>query len=301
MLRIRARAALAVGLAAVASLACEPSAPPFREPLRLGGKLVPAATLEEGRRAYRRHCRTCHGFEGAGDGPTGWSQRPPPRDLRSGTFKFGSVPAGELPTDEDLKRIVTDGLAGTAMVPWDVPGERLDALVQYVKTFSPRWREEAPGEPVVAEEDPWGGRDGEAILRGERLYHALARCQACHPSYLPAAHVEGAARALGVPIPESRADPHAPVATRSDFGPEPLRATDFVADELRSVRAGSRRADLWRVIAAGVGGTAMPTWKGALPDRDLWALARYVESLAAQRGKATAREIAERRAARAER
>jgi mono/diheme cytochrome c family protein len=37
------------------------------------------------------------------------------------------------------------------------------------------------------------------------------------------------------------------------------------------------------VVGAGVGGTAMPTWKGALREEDLWAVARYVEGVAAQR------------------
>jgi mono/diheme cytochrome c family protein len=37
--------------------------------------------------------------------------------------------------------------------------------------------------------------------------------------------------------------------------------------------------DIYRVIAAGVGGTAMPTWDGALEPEKLWAMAIYVQSL----------------------
>jgi mono/diheme cytochrome c family protein len=49
------------------------------------------------------------------------------------------------------------------------------------------------------------------------------------------------------------------------------------------VRPGSRLADLYRVVASGVGGTSMPTWKGALPEEDLWALVHYVDRLPARR------------------
>ncbi len=49
--------------------------------------------------------------------------------------------------------------------------------------------------------------------------------------------------------------------------------------------------DLYRVIASGVGGTAMPTWKGSLPEEDIWALAHYVESLVAMRDRPEAAEL----------
>ena len=45
------------------------------------------------------------------------------------------------------------------------------------------------------------------------------------------------------------------------------------------MRAGRSVDDLHRAIAFGLGGTPMPTWQGALPDRSLWALAYYVRSL----------------------
>ena len=62
-------------------------------------------------------------------------------------------------------------------------------------------------------------------------------------------------------------------------GLQSLRATDFRDGRLRSVRPDSRAGDLYRAIAAGLGGTAMPTWKGALPEDDLWALVHYVDQL----------------------
>jgi mono/diheme cytochrome c family protein len=55
-----------------------------------------------------------------------------------------------------------------------------------------------------------------------------------------------------------------------------------------------QREDLYRVIAAGVGGAAMPTWKGAIPEENLWALAYYVQTLVNLRDTSEGREFKER-------
>ncbi|HEY7724269.1 MAG TPA: c-type cytochrome [Anaeromyxobacteraceae bacterium] len=276
-------AALAALVAALC--ACE-GRPPFREPQRLGGRVVPAEVLNRGWRVYRRSCRTCHGDRGDGRGPTGLHLDPPPRDLTSGLFKFGSVPAGALPTDDDLRRMVRDGLGGTGMLAWNLTAAEVADVADFVKTFSPRWGEEEPGQPVVPGPDPWAGRPGAGEERGRRLYHAAAGCLACHPAHAAEAEIAAWARELGREPPEPRPDPGAPVASDSDYGRR-LRAPDFTRDELRSVRPGAALADLYRVVAAGVGGTAMPAWAGALPEEDLWALAHYVDGLARRRRPAT--------------
>lgn len=40
-----------------------------------------------------------------------------------------------------------------------------------------------------------------------------------------------------------------------------------------------QREDLYRTIGVGIGGAAMPGWKGVLPEEKLWALTYYVQSL----------------------
>ena len=50
-----------------------------------------------------------------GRGPTAAFLNPYPRDFRMGTFKFKSTPIGMKPTDDDLRRILLNGVAGTAM------------------------------------------------------------------------------------------------------------------------------------------------------------------------------------------
>jgi mono/diheme cytochrome c family protein len=252
---------------------------------QLGGVTVPARTLNRGAEGYMRACRPCHGALGEGNGPQAVGMDPRPRDLRLGIVAYASVPSGNLWRDEDVTRIVRSGLAGTGMRAWrEIPDEELFAIVQFLKTLAPRFREERPGEPIVAPPDPWAGREADGAARGRVVYHGLGRCQSCHPAYATVAEVGRFAADAGVQV-EARPDPDLPTESRTDFGVL-LRATDFRTGPLRSIRDGSRSADLYRAIAAGLGGTAMPTWKGALPDADLWALVHYVDGLT--RGEAAA-------------
>jgi mono/diheme cytochrome c family protein len=273
-------------VAALASTACKDyRARRFKEPMKLGGKVIPAGVLEEGQRDYMLYCRTCHGEKGDGKGPSALGLRPPPRDFTLGIFKFAAVPGGTLPHDEDVVRIVRSGLHGTAMLAWDgVPDPNLQAIIQYMKTFSPRWREEEPGDAVVPTPDPWASKAGEGVARGRKLYHGLAQCLGCHPAYASKQEIYEASRELtGNGTTDFRPDMYGSELKDSDYGVKIL-PPDFTFADVRSVRDDHRAEDLYRVIAAGVGGTAMPTWKGSLPDDDIWALAHYVDSLLALKG-----------------
>lgn len=282
-------------LALLAALAAG-CGPPRRsqEPVTLGGKAVPAAVLAEGERAYTHYCRACHGDRGDGKGPAAPGLRPPPRDFTLGVFKFAAVPAGSLPRDEDLLHAVRSGLPGTSMRGWDgIPEPSLAAVVEYLKTFSPRWKDEAPGEPILPTPDPWVGRPAFGAARGRALYHGLAQCTSCHPSYISKAGIDQATRQLtGSPATDFRQDLYGSVPRESDYGVKIL-PPDFTRADLRSVREEHRLDDLYRVIASGVGGTAMPTWRGVLPEADIWALVHYVDSLMALKGTEEPRRMRE--------
>lgn len=88
---------------------------------------------------YRRHCAHCHGISGDGQGPTAAILNPYPRDYRRGLFKFkGTFPASK-PTDEDLRRVIVNGVPGTAMPAFALlPPDEVNALVEYVKYLSMR-------------------------------------------------------------------------------------------------------------------------------------------------------------------
>ncbi len=275
-------------LLAVFTSACGGS---FDKPMTLGGVTIPAERLNRGKAAYTQYCRACHGDHGDGTGPASYGLRPPPRDFTAGTFKFAHVSSGQLPTDADFVRIVKGGLHGTAMLAWDVPDATLLDIIQYVKTFSPRWKTETPGTPITPGPDPWGpARKAEAVARGAKLYHGLAQCLQCHAAYETRAQIYADSKELtGNGTTELRANPYEPELKESDYAdrhypPNPdgtypklkLLPPDFLLNDARS---GSRVTDLYLTIASGVGGTAMPSWKLSLPEADLWALAYYVRSL----------------------
>lgn len=88
---------------------------------------------------YRRHCVHCHGISGDGYGPTAPYLNPYPRDYRKGTYKFKSTPVGARPTHDDLRRVLVNGVAGTAMPSFALLKEvEIESLVHYVKYLSVR-------------------------------------------------------------------------------------------------------------------------------------------------------------------
>jgi mono/diheme cytochrome c family protein len=214
--------------------------------------------------------------------------RPPPRDFTKGAFKFTGVPGGALPSDADIVRTLRHGLKGTHMPAFGVlPEEDVGALVQYIKTFSPRWRTETPGQEVPIPRDPWdSGHRTEGVKRGELVYHAVAQCWSCHPAYSRKDEIGSMVRAewerAGKTPPRSvpfRSEIGRPKAVTSVYGK--ILPPDFLDDTLRSCE---EKADLYRTVAAGVGGTPMPSWFKELPAVDLWAVVHYVEELTRIKG-----------------
>lgn len=101
----------------------------------------PVGSDEQGnpRGLYREHCAHCHGVTGDGIGPTAAFLNPYPRDYRKGQYKFKSTPVGSRPTHEDLRKILIEGIPGTAMPSFKLlPADEVDALVHYVKYLSIR-------------------------------------------------------------------------------------------------------------------------------------------------------------------
>lgn len=249
----------------------------FKKSMTLGGKKVSARRLNNGEHLFVTYCSACHGMNGDGKGPASIGLRPPPRNFKQGQFKFGAVASGQLPNDEDFLRIIQKGLHGSAMLPWnDVPERELMDIVQYIKTLSPKWADKTPGEPIVPGPDPWGKeRRDEAVTRGIKVYHGMAQCLSCHPAYETKETINAASLELSKREAILRPDAYHAELKDSEYGYK-LMPPDFTRDHVRS---GETLEDIYRTIACGIGGTAMPTWKGALPDDDLWAMAYYVRSL----------------------
>jgi len=294
----------------------------FTEPYRLaGGKSLDPVTLQHGYEAFMLYCYGCHGEKGDGRGPAAVGMRPPPRNFNQGLFKFGGVAAGQLPQDDALDRTIRRGLYGTPMLPWDVPERERKNIIAYLKTLSPRWTEEEPAPPTEISPDPWKGKEQEAIARGKAVYHVAgeghAGCSGCHVAYATRQEISDMVKAVtGSPVEAFseemyRASPReTEYALGLDEKGQPTSyvqqlPTDFLYHKVKTAypvgtlvdgkpyTAEVQREDLYLTIASGVGGAAMPTWKGALPEENMWALVYYVQSLIALRDKPEAHALRE--------
>lgn len=310
----------AAALALFAGCDRRPLPEPVTKELALaGGKTVSAAVLEQGRQVYVPMCAPCHGDAGRGDGPAAATMRPPPRNFQQGLFKFANTGSGNLPSDAALAETIRRGLQGTPMLPWDLPAERRHALIQYLKTFSTRWAEEEVPPEVEVSEDPWEGRELEAIAKGEAVYHVAgaghAGCGSCHPAYVSKKRLSALYEQVnGAPLENFAEAPFRAQLRDTEYGvrfdaagePEQMHRilpTDFLFKPVKRVRpvnsvvdgkpytAQMQRHDLYVVIAGGIGGAAMPMWKGALPEENLWALVYYVQSLVEKRSTTEAMRI----------
>lgn len=276
----------AVALAVVVLIgACSSEPPPPLVDETLGGVVVSGQTLHDGAKIFSTRCATCHGPKGDGEGPTGRQQKPKPRDFRIGFIKFASVPVGELPTDADYARNITHGLRGTNMLALPLTPSEVEAVTQFVKTYSPRWREPTAkaGTPVVIPSDPWGDPK-DAIERGRAVTHTTAGCIACHPSALSRDEIEtlwSAEAYAGDDAAVLRAHAH-----RADLKDGVTSETIFgwigaPAFEGATFKAGNGLGDVARVLASGVGGSRMVGMTDKLSDRDFWAVVHYLRSVAA--------------------
>ncbi|MEZ4272743.1 MAG: cytochrome c [Myxococcota bacterium] len=274
----------------------------FAEPVVLGGEKIDAATLNYGYEQYMRNCYACHGENGDGKGPASAYLRPAPRDFRTGVFKFGGVRNPGLPHTDDLVDMVSRGLSGTAMLPWDLSKEQLRSIINYIKTFSSvyvadsaqRWSKEAKlGERIVPTEDPWKGRAEEAIEHGKVVYHINAQCRTCHPSYITQQEMWDLSQKVGWGYAELKY--RSELKASDAFAGTKILPIDFTFHRIKTLNPSDsdeeQRSRLYRVIGAGIPGAAMPTWKDAISEEDLWGLTYYIQSLAKMRDTPKIREL----------
>jgi hypothetical protein len=194
--------------------------------------------------------------------------------------KFAGVPAGTLPHDEDLLRTINHGLTGTSM-PCLAPPRR-GGQAGHRRLHQDLLRglaEGAPGPTIQIKSDPWRKKPEKGIAEGERVYHGLAACSSCHPAYIKKPDIAEAMKAYDIPVTGFRENLYGAIEKESEWG-APIMPPDFLINHTKSA---TKKEDLVRVIAAGVGGTAMPEWGATLTNQQLWGLAYYVEWLIQKR------------------
>ena len=168
--------------------------------------------------------------------------------------------------DNDLVKIITAGIRWTAMVGRaDLTESERRAVVQYIKTFSPRFANEKVPSPISISPEP--ARRQELVARGRQLYRD-SDCAKCHGE-----------RGDGKGISSSE--------LTDDWG-WPLPASD---PTWRPLKRGSERRDVYLTIASGLNGTSMPAYAAALDGKQIWALVDYLETLVPDAHKVSARDM----------
>jgi mono/diheme cytochrome c family protein len=245
-----------------------------------GGVVATKEELNSGKVLYMEYCMACHGVNGDGKGVASKGLAVPPRDFTKGIYKFGKVPSGELPHDSHLIHIIKNGFNGTGMLKWDVSEKQASNIVQYLKTFAPKTWEGADkklGEEVVLTKDPYGqAYIDSAIERGKEVYHLVANCQSCHQAYATKDELDQ----MSMKLNGKKYTDYDP--SIYDLKPQDgeYQAKNLPPDfTWHAVRSANTVEELWVRLAAGIGGTTMPAWKGTIEDDDIWAVSYYVKSL----------------------
>jgi cbb3-type cytochrome c oxidase subunit III len=194
------------------------------ETLGLVASLPDGETLSRGLTLYAESCVACHGANA------------------EGTTLAPALDSPELRTqntDEDLVRVIAQGVPGTLMAGWDsaLTPQEISELVAVIR----RWDEvKAAGIELPAVEVAVTPPTPEMIADGQQLFDVA--CTNCHGAY-----------AQGTPMAPS-------LANRVFLDETPDQA-------------------IYQIIAQGVPGTMMPAWGGRLSDADLSALVAFLRSL----------------------
>lgn len=221
----------------------------------------PDATLfSAGRYVYQRNCIACHGQWGDGKGEMAPGMIPPPRKFTQAIFKYRSTPPGFLPTDDDLKRTIRNGIPGTSMPTFVQLSDReVHAVTEYIKFFSRKWQQPENYAPPV-EVPPLPSWFAQATPPRSKAAsgkaHFLKHCASCHGE-----NGDGNGPAAGNLV---------------DNWDKPVKPADLRQNALR---AGSRLEDVYRVLLTGVSGTPMPAYGDTLSETERWELVAFIAEL----------------------
>jgi DMSO reductase family type II enzyme heme b subunit len=236
----------AAGLAGAGSVAAQPAEHPGKAP-------------------YDKWCAGCHGVEGDGRGPAADWMLPRPRDFTRAQYQIRTTQPDALASDADILRMIDEGMPGTAMPGWRgrLSRSEREALVDYLKSFSPFFAGEAPPEALAVGRAPRA--TPEALAEGRRLYDEI-ECWQCHGQ---------AGRADGTSAP-----------TLEDDNGHPIRPADLTQNW--RFNGGGSAEDIFIRLMTGLDGTPMPSQAdlidgGVITEEQLWQVALYVRSLSPDR------------------
>ena len=194
---------------------------------------------EEGKRVYEKSCAHCHGTEGRGEGSAAENLLPRPRDFTRGLYKIRSTEAGQIPTDQDLFDIITEGMPGSSMPGWETAlsaNERWE-VVAYIKTFYDGFKEStAPRQIDLAGKIAYSEQ---SVETGKALYTELG-CVECHGNV-------------------GRGDGTSAPTLTDEWGFQTWPAN---LAQGWNFRGGSDTEDIFKRFIGGIAGSPMPAFEG---------------------------------------
>jgi mono/diheme cytochrome c family protein len=219
---------------------------------------------DQGRKVYEKACLECHGPAGRGDGPKAKKLGFRPRDLSLGAFKCRCTASGQLPTDEDLFRVISNGMPGTPMPAHEkaLSVEDRQAVIQYIKSLTPGFSAGAAPQCITIPAAP--PRTEQSVFEGRQVYRILG-CGKCHGK-------------------AGKGDGPASRGLKDDWG-QPIRAYNFTASN--RLKCGGEDAAIYRVLHTGMNGSPMPSFEAA------FAFARESAPLDSLKADLTAAELQE--------
>ncbi|MBV7337908.1 c-type cytochrome [Chloroflexi bacterium TSY] len=224
------------------------------------GKLESPTAQEssEVQELYEARCATCHGTLGDGAGPAADRFFIKPRDFTRDEYKIKSTAGDEFPSRDDLIRVISKGMPGSSMPPWEnvLSQSEIGELADYIQAFGRFFPQEGYGTTIVevpsrVEPSP------ESIARGKQLYEGEVECVKCHG-----------------------------LAGRGD-GPSAFELTDnagfviYPADLTQpwTYRGGMTPEDVYLRMHTGLTGSPMPAFGDALTEEEIWDLVNFILSL----------------------
>ena len=211
-----------------------------------------------GKQIYRDSCWYCHGKVGDGNGPAADFLDPRPRDFTAGMYKIRTTKTGELPTDEDLFRIISKGIPGTAMPRWELTlsEEERWKVLQYIKTFAVEFADpEYDPYIAVVEIPPRVESSPESILKGRKIFEKN-KCFECHGLEGKGDGREGLEDGWGFPV----------------------RVRNLTRGS--NIKGGKNPEDIVYRFTTGINGTPMPSFAKNISGEERWHLANYIASIA---------------------
>ncbi len=230
------------------------------------------SNIELGKKLYEERCLVCHGDKGDGKGLAGVFRREEKngrvieifsRDFTVGVFKFRTTPTGCLPTDEDLVTTISHGIKRSFMPSYKdiLSDQEREDVKEYLMTFSERWEEEDPCDPITVKMPKWVGSPA-SVAKGEKVYKEM-KCWECH-GY------------------QGVGDGPKANELKDDMGKQIL-PFDFTSGALKR---GSSPENIYITFTTGLDGTGMPAYEDSPPEEDRWHLVSFTLKLMQLKGRA---------------